>query len=57
MKRYIVTGEHPVLGHLPGVEFSARIDDEQEQQLIAAGALGTVEARKPKPKDDEGGDE
>lgn len=38
-KTYVVSGPHPVAGHLPGEEFQAEFPPEQEQFLIEVGHL------------------
>jgi len=39
MRRYLVTGIHPVLGHEPGTMFAALLPPQQERQLVDGGAL------------------
>lgn len=52
-RRWLVTGIHPVLGHAPGVTFTADIPDEQARALQAGGALKPAPAaEKPKADDD-----
>lgn len=50
MKRYVVTGIHPVLGHPPGREFTAAIPPVQEAALIAGGAIRRKHLRRTPAK-------
>jgi len=50
MKRYLVTGIHPVLGHKPGTTFSAVLPPHQERQLVDGGALRVQRTAKPPEK-------
>lgn len=42
---YKVVGSQPVDGHAPGSTFSAEFSEEQEKQLLEAGAIAKSTAK------------
>ena len=53
MKSYRVSGANPVLGHAPGEEFEAELDEVMEQRLLDCGALALAD-QKPGPSPEPG---
>lgn len=49
-RQYEVLGQHAVLGHEPGEKFTAALDPEQEERMLARGSLRPVEKPAPKSK-------
>lgn len=49
MKRYLVTGIHPVCGRRPGEEFTAALLPEHERALVAGGAVRVIRTPRPRP--------
>lgn len=50
LRRYEVTGIHPVLGHQPGKQFTAALPPAQEKALIEGRALRRVHTRRSSAK-------
>jgi hypothetical protein len=53
MRKYRVSGNREVLGHLPGEEFTADIPDVQEQRLVKGGHIEPVSRPKRQPTVDQ----
>lgn len=48
-RTYTVSGIRPVLGHQPGEEFTAELDERHEERLLRIGAITRKTKKKTEP--------